>query len=119
MTITCPDCEGLGEWDEGPLPATSPVQVSPEYNRIICERCDGKGQLEKPDACDDCGECEEDGESFVKIVEAFETFDKLLCDSCFDNRCEAAYQEQFEGEPPITAAERHQVAQREREELRR
>ena len=43
--ITCPTCEGLGEWDEGPLPATSPVQISPDYRRVMCDDCDGKGSL--------------------------------------------------------------------------
>lgn len=117
--ITCPDCEGMGEWDEGPLPARSPVQIDPEYDRIICERCNGKGQLDKPDACDECGECVEDGQSFDHVVEAMEATDKLLCDSCFDNHCENAYQAQFEGEPPVSAQEQYERAAEQRRELRR
>lgn len=119
--IDCPDCGGLGEWDEGPLPARSIVQIDPEYNRIICERCGGKGQLEKPDRCDDCGECAEDGETFDHVVEAFETYEKLICDGCFDNRNEAAWERQQEdnaSEPPPTADERHQRAHDERQALR-
>ena len=43
--ITCPICDGLGEWDEGPLPATSPVQESPDYLQVICDDCGGEGSL--------------------------------------------------------------------------
>jgi DnaJ-class molecular chaperone len=43
--ITCPTCDGLGEWDEGPLPAASPVQESPDYLQVVCDDCAGTGQL--------------------------------------------------------------------------
>lgn len=43
--VTCPECEGLGEWDEGPLPARSHDQ-EPEYRRVICPDCEGTGQIE-------------------------------------------------------------------------
>ena len=122
VTLTCPDCEGLGEWDEGPLPATSPVQESPDYDRVICERCKGQGQLEKPDACDDCGECVEDGETFDHVVEAMETFEKILCDNCFDNRCENAWVDQQQDlldNPPVTLDEQHRAAWEQKQGLRR
>ncbi len=43
--ITCPTCDGLGEWDEGPLAARSPVQIDPEYRQVKCHDCDGRGNL--------------------------------------------------------------------------
>lgn len=43
--IPCFQCEGLGEWDEGPLPAKSGAQISPEYRQVICPECNGSGRL--------------------------------------------------------------------------
>lgn len=41
--VQCPACSGLGEWHEGPLAATSPHQISPEYRYVICDECKGTG----------------------------------------------------------------------------
>lgn len=41
----CANCDGLGEWDEGPLPATSSSQISPDYRHIVCSGCNGKGTV--------------------------------------------------------------------------
>lgn len=43
--IACYECDGLGEWDEGPLPARSSRQVSPEYRHVKCSECSGTGWL--------------------------------------------------------------------------
>ena len=43
VTIFCQECDGAGEWDEGPLPATSRDQISPEYLQVICPACGGSG----------------------------------------------------------------------------
>jgi len=43
--IPCFQCSGLGEWDEGPLPAKSHDQISPEYRQVICNECNGSGRL--------------------------------------------------------------------------
>lgn len=43
--IPCFQCSGLGEWDEGPLPARSSVQIDPEYRQVICDECAGSGRL--------------------------------------------------------------------------
>jgi hypothetical protein len=40
--IECSRCEGMGEWDEGPLPAHSAAE-EPEYRQVICPDCGGKG----------------------------------------------------------------------------
>lgn len=40
--IECSHCEGMGEWDEGPLPAHSAAE-EPEYRQVICPDCNGKG----------------------------------------------------------------------------
>jgi hypothetical protein len=42
--VPCPECEGAGEWDEGPLPATSSVQISPDYRQVKCPECSGTGR---------------------------------------------------------------------------
>jgi hypothetical protein len=43
--IPCFQCSGDGQWDEGPLPARSSAQISPEYRTVICEECTGSGRL--------------------------------------------------------------------------
>lgn len=44
----CPECDGAGEWDEGPINCGPPVpyEISPEYRRVICPLCDGAGVVE-------------------------------------------------------------------------
>lgn len=42
LLVTCPCCDGAGEWDEGPLPASSGA-AEPEYRRVICSECAGSG----------------------------------------------------------------------------
>jgi len=45
----CPTCDGLGEWDEGPLPA-SRWALEPDYRQVICPDCNGSGRVsERPD----------------------------------------------------------------------
>lgn len=46
--IECTRCEGMGEWDEGPLPAHSAAE-EPEYRQVICPDCNGKGWREPTD----------------------------------------------------------------------
>jgi hypothetical protein len=41
----CANCDGAGEWDEGPLPATSSTQISPDYRHMVCSDCEGKGTI--------------------------------------------------------------------------
>lgn len=41
--ITCPCCDGAGEWDEGPLPASS-GSTEPDYRQVICPECEGTGK---------------------------------------------------------------------------
>src|SRR6186713_1419507 len=43
--IPCFQCDGLGEWDEGPLPARSAAQIYPEYRQVKCPECNGAGRL--------------------------------------------------------------------------
>jgi hypothetical protein len=43
--LTCFECDGAGQWDEGPLPARSSAQISPEYRQVICPECKGSGRL--------------------------------------------------------------------------
>jgi hypothetical protein len=42
--VPCPNCEGAGEWDEGPLPASSGA-LEPEYRQVFCSECEGTGQI--------------------------------------------------------------------------
>lgn len=42
--VACPCCQGDGEWDEGPLPATSSAQIDPEYQHVKCPECNGSGR---------------------------------------------------------------------------
>ena len=39
----CIKCDGMGEWDEGPLVARSSTQISPDYRRVKCPDCNGRG----------------------------------------------------------------------------
>jgi hypothetical protein len=41
--VTCPVCDGDGEWDEGPLPASSGA-TEPDYRQVICPECKGNGR---------------------------------------------------------------------------
>jgi DnaJ-class molecular chaperone len=42
--VPCPACDGAGEWDEGPLPASSGA-LEPEYRQVICSECEGTGRV--------------------------------------------------------------------------
>ena len=41
--VTCPCCDGAGEWDEGPLPASSGA-TEPDFRQVICPECEGTGR---------------------------------------------------------------------------
>ena len=41
----CTACDGLGDWFEGPLPATSSQQISPDYRHVVCPDCNGSGNI--------------------------------------------------------------------------
>jgi DNA-directed RNA polymerase subunit RPC12/RpoP len=41
----CTECNGAGEWDEGPLPARHSAQIDPEYRQVVCPECKGKGTI--------------------------------------------------------------------------
>lgn len=41
----CENCDGIGEWDEGPLPARHSTQISPDYRHMVCDDCAGKGTI--------------------------------------------------------------------------
>lgn len=43
--VACQHCSGAGEWDEGPLPATSSAQISPDYRQVKCHECIGTGHV--------------------------------------------------------------------------
>lgn len=43
VLATCPNCDGLGEWDEGQLPASSGA-TEPDYRQVICPDCEGTGK---------------------------------------------------------------------------
>lgn len=43
--VACLHCAGAGEWDEGPLPATSSAQISPDYRQVKCPECSGTGRV--------------------------------------------------------------------------
>ena len=42
--VTCSCCDGAGEWDEGPLPASSGA-TEPDYRQVICPECAGAGSV--------------------------------------------------------------------------
>jgi len=42
--IPCPCCDGAGEWDEGPVPASSGA-TEPDYRQVICPECEGSGRV--------------------------------------------------------------------------
>lgn len=66
-----------------------------------------------------CEKCGEPVTASDVNVEAFEAYGEIICPSCFDNACEDAYQAQFEGEPPLSADERHVAAWAEHVEAHR
>lgn len=45
LEAECKRCDGMGEWEEGPLPARHATQMEPEYDRVICPDCDGTGWI--------------------------------------------------------------------------
>ena len=56
--VPCPCCDGAGEWDEGPLPASSGA-TEPDYRQVICPECEGTGKVfvdTEPRTLDDMGE---------------------------------------------------------------
>ncbi len=75
------------------------------------------GGYDAAPVCDDCGE----------RVEALhdacqDKFDADLCPSCFDNRCEAAWdrqQEDMMSEPPMSLDEQHRRDWEQHQELHR
>jgi hypothetical protein len=40
ITVKCPECDGLGEWDEGPINCGPPVPYE------ISPTCEGTGEIE-------------------------------------------------------------------------
>jgi hypothetical protein len=102
-----------------------------------CRRCDGEGLVEHPHIQGSYGgshainppdptmvECEDcDGEGWIKCEGPFNpphpTFGSCRFDHCY---CEAAWERQQEAnasEPPMSADERHALAWRQKQELRR
>ena len=56
MQAPCPCCDGAGEWDEGPLPASSGAS-EPEYRQVRCGECEGTGRVDaRPIDIDDLSE---------------------------------------------------------------
>lgn len=47
--IICPHCDGLGEWDEGPINTHGGWcdPADPIYRQVKCEECDGLGRIPK------------------------------------------------------------------------
>lgn len=44
--ITCPECDGMGEWDTGPHNTSSHGgPADPEYRQVICPECEGTGKV--------------------------------------------------------------------------
>lgn len=41
--VECPECEGAGEWDEGPIHSWS--HIEPDYKQVICPECKGEGWI--------------------------------------------------------------------------
>lgn len=44
--VTCPRCDGLGQWDET-LPCHDPTALEPEFETVICPRCLGAGVVQE------------------------------------------------------------------------
>lgn len=44
--MTCPECDGAGEWDEGPINCGGAAPVDPIYRQVICPMCHGAGAVE-------------------------------------------------------------------------
>jgi RecJ-like exonuclease len=44
-TTVCPYCDGLGEWDEGPINIGGPAPVDPIYRQVECANCEGTGRV--------------------------------------------------------------------------
>ena len=40
----CLKCDGMGEWDEGPIHTWDRTAVSPEYRQVKCPDCNGTGK---------------------------------------------------------------------------
>lgn len=57
--VPCPRCDGLGEWDEGPLPASSGA-TEPDYRQVICPECEGTGRV----LCDEAGSPDDRADDF-------------------------------------------------------
>jgi hypothetical protein len=47
--VTCDECDGAGEWDEGPINTRgSPcIPADPEYCAVKCPECGGSGKVER------------------------------------------------------------------------
>lgn len=77
-------------------------------SEIECHECCGNGQILGPKSGEDiiCPHC--NGAGWRP-----ETEDEA------DARAEAAYDRQFEGEPPLSAQERYEIAWKQKQELRR
>ena len=77
----------------------------------------------------ECPECSGEGRIWKSVEPSMRW--SVECDAChgtgwrtmtadeYDNACEDAYTAQFEGEPPLSAQERHEIAWRQKQELRR
>ncbi len=66
----CPCCDGAGEWDEGPLPASSGA-TEPDFRQVFCPECDGTGRVE-------CDEARTLDDLIDEVDAAGEDFDMML-----------------------------------------
>lgn len=57
-----------------------------------------------------CVDCDTPTKEADADPDALEAYGEVRCTSCAENRRENAYQAQFEGEPPLSADERHAAA---------
>lgn len=81
-----------------------------ETGPVACRECHGEGLIwNNADPTSgqsvDCEHCEGSGE--------------CECEDCMSDAAEAAHERMIDGEPPLSADERYQMAARQKQELRR
>ena len=78
LEAECARCDGMGEWEEGPLPARSIVQSDPEYVTVTCPACEGAGWIKCDRGGLNCRYASHDGKTPCYCEQAFDRQQKHL-----------------------------------------
>jgi hypothetical protein len=90
------------------------------YGTPPCRECKGEGETEHPHLSNYAGSHAESPADPVMVdCDHCDGTGECDCVDCSSDAAEAAHERMLDGEPPLSADERHQIAWKQKQELRR